>query len=192
MLTDWKVLYTHPRAEKQVEIECRALGLDCYLPLRTAVRIYQRRKVTFTKPLFPGYVFVELLPQRKGELFSFGHIARVIPVSRPVKMLRQLVMVRKALALDPGLDATDPVSEGEIVRIGTGPMQGCEGVVSRIRRKAGSVILLLSVDIIGRAVPIELDRSLIERIYDSRTRTYKRVENAAAQAIPDGKRRSAK
>ncbi len=192
MLTDWKVLYTHPRAEKQVEIECRALGLDCYLPLRTAVRIYQRRKVTFTKPLFPGYVFVELLPQRKGELFSFGHIARVIPVSRPVKMLRQLVMVRKALAIDPNLDATDPITEGEVVRVGTGALQGCEGVVSRIRKKAGKVVLYLSVDIIGRAVPLELDRSLIERIYDSRTRTYKRVEDPAGETAGKRTRRPSK
>ena len=175
MFADWKVVYTHPRAEKKVAEECQALGLRHYLPLRSATRVYQRRKVTFLTPLFPGYVFVELPPAGRAALLGRGHVARVLRVLRPIRMLRQLVMVRKALAENPELDAVDPVTEGEVVRVATGPMQGCEGVVARIRRRTGKVTLLLMVDIIGRAVPLEIERSLIERIYDPKTKSYRRV-----------------
>lgn len=181
MLSDWKVLYTHPRAEKMAAMDCRAIGLAHYLPLRSATRVYQRRKVTFLTPLFPGYVFVELPCDLKGELLSRGHVVRIIPVVRPIQMLRQVAMVRKALKADPTVEAVDPVTEGEIVRVSTGPMQGCEGVVTRIGRKSDKVILTISVDIVGKAIPVQIERGLIERLVDSRTHRYRRVSSSAAQ-----------
>lgn len=177
MFADWKVLYTKPRAEKQVAVDCRGMGLECYLPLRKAVRVYQRRKVTFLTPLFPGYIFVNLPFERRNELFFRGHVVREIKVLKPIRMLRQIAMVRKALRLDPGLEAVDPIREGEVVRVATGPLQGCEGVVSNIRRKSGKVVLTLSVDIIGKAVPIAVESNLVERLIDNRTKTYRRADD---------------
>lgn len=181
MFADWKVIYTHPRAEKMVALDCRALGLDHYLPLRSATRIYQRRKVTFLTPLFPGYVFVELPSDRKGELLSRGHVVRIIPVVRPMRMLRQVAMVRKALKVDPGVEAVDPVAEGEIVRVSSGPMMGCEGVVTHIGRKSDKVLLTISVDIVGKAIPMKIERDLVERLVDNRTKRYRRASSSAAQ-----------
>lgn len=175
MFSNWKVLYTHPRAEKAVAADCAALGLECYLPLRTATRVYQRRKVTFQTPLFPGYIFVGLAPEKKYQLFDRGHVVHVLPTPRPVAMLRQVVMVRKALRQDPGLEATDPVTEGEIVRVATGAMMGCEGVVTRISRKSSTVVLTINVDIIGKAVPVQVERAMIERLVDTRTRKHRHV-----------------
>ncbi|MBR0056743.1 MAG: hypothetical protein IJP66_05380 [Kiritimatiellae bacterium] len=173
MFSNWKVLYTKPRAEKMAVLDCRALGLAHYLPLRSATRIYQRRKVTFNTPLFPGYVFVELPNNLRGELLSRGHLVRIIHVPRPVRMLRQLVMVRKALALDPEVEAVDPVEEGEVVRVSSGPMMGCEGVVTHVSRKSGKCVLTISVDIVGKAIPVEIERALIERQFDKRTGKYR-------------------
>lgn len=164
MFSDWKVLYTHPRAEKMAALDCKSLGLEYYLPLRSTTRVYQRRKVTFLKPLFPSYIFVCLPDSRRIELLSRGHIVHALKVLRPVRMLRQIVMVRKALRLDPGLEAVDAVAVGETVRIATGPMQGCEGVVSRISGKGAKLVLTISVDIIGKAVPVAIERGMIERI----------------------------
>ena len=177
MFADWKVLYTHPRAEKMAALDCKALGFDHYLPLRSATRIYQRRKVTFDTPLFPGYVFAEVPLDGRGELLSRGHITRIIHVRQPVKMLRQVAMVRKALRVDPNVEAEDPVTEGEIVRVATGPMMGCEGVVTQILRKRGTVILSIAVDIVGKAIPVQIERSLIERTYDVRTKKHRRAED---------------
>jgi transcription antitermination factor NusG len=181
MFADWKVIYTHPRAEKMAALDCRAIGLEHYLPLRSATRVYQRRKVTFLTPLFPGYVFVDLPGDMKGELLSRGHVVRIIPVVRPLQMLRQVAMVRKVLRADPGVEAVDPVAEGEVVRVSSGPMQGCEGVVTRIGRKSGRIILTISVDIVGKAIPLQIERGLIERLVDSRTHRYRLVSSSAAQ-----------
>lgn len=175
MLSDWKVLYTHPRAEKMVVKDCQAIGLESYLPLRSATRVYQRRKVTFQTPLFPGYVFACLPLDMRGELLSRGHVVRIIHVLRPILLLRQITMVRKALNANPEIEAVDPVTEGEIVRVATGPMMGCEGVVTHIGRKKGIVTLTISVDIIGKAVPIQIERSMIERLIDNRTKKFRRI-----------------
>lgn len=181
MFSDWKVLYTKPRAEKTAALDCRALGLDHYLPLRSATRVYQRRKVTFLTPLFPGYIFVELPDDMRGELLSRGHVVRIIHVLRPIRMLRQIAMVRKVLKVDPEVQAVDPITEGEIVRVGSGPMMGCEGVVTKIGRKKDKVVLTISVDIVGKAIPVQIERGLIERLIDKRTKTYRRVSSSETQ-----------
>ncbi len=179
MFANWKALHLKPRTEKKFAEACDRLGLEYYLPLRSSTRIYQRRKVTFQTPLFPGYVFLDLPPDRKTEVFKTGYALHILPCARPMHLLRQLVMLRKALRVDPELVAVDPITVGEIVRVKTGPMLGFEGAVARVRRKTGRVVLALTIDIVGRAVLLETDASLVERLYDPRTRTHPREERPA-------------
>ena len=37
--TNWNVLYTAPRAEKQVKERIAALGVECFLPLHRTPRV---------------------------------------------------------------------------------------------------------------------------------------------------------
>lgn len=41
--TSWYVLYTAPRAEKQVRDRIDALGIECWLPLHRAPRVWSDR-----------------------------------------------------------------------------------------------------------------------------------------------------
>ncbi len=177
MFSDWKVLHIHPRAEKRVAEECEAIGLEYYLPLRRTIRVYQRRKVEFYLPLFPGYIFVNLNPDKKNNLLKFGHIVRILPVKRPISLLRQLVMVRKAIADNPEISAVTPVKTGEIVKVSSGPLLGCEGYVTKIKRKSQRIVLNICVEMIGQALPIEIDLAFVERQYDPKTKSYKRVRD---------------
>ena len=54
------MLYVRNRVEKKKLAEYSGKAeINYYLPLRESERIYDRRKIIFTKPLFPGYVFVK-------------------------------------------------------------------------------------------------------------------------------------
>jgi transcription antitermination factor NusG len=154
----WQVVYVRPRTEKKTADACRKNGLPFYLPVRTKTKIFQRRKVTTTLPLFPGYVFVALDAPGKLALQKTNHVLRFLEPARPYRLLRQLVQVRRALRADPALATVKPLVAGRRVRIESGPFQGLEGVVARLH---STMRVVLSVDLIGQAIAVQADRSQV-------------------------------
>lgn len=159
MFTHWQVLFLKPRTEKKVAEVCRTHLLPCYLPLQTTTKTYQRRKVTVTKPLFPGYLFVAVAPEQKIILQRTNHIIRFLVPHQPYRMLRDLVQVRRALQADPTLRPINALTKGRRVRITTGPFQGLEGIVTRL---ANAMRVVLTVDMIGMGVAVTADISQVE------------------------------
>jgi hypothetical protein len=74
-------------------------------------------------------------------------LVRVLEPENPRRMLRDLVMVRRALRANPALEAVKPLTAGRLVRIIGGPFQGVEG---RVARLAGTLKVVLNVDMIGQ------------------------------------------
>ena len=160
-MQNWKVLFVKPRTEKKVTEYCALYGIPFYLPLRDKTRVVQRRKVTFMLPVFPGYVFVKMLPEQRLHLLQTNLLVRVLEPTHPRRMLRDLVMVRRALKADPTLTPTKPLARGRMVRIIGGPFMGIEG---RIAREAGTMNVILNVDLIGQAVSVTAKTDQIELI----------------------------
>jgi len=69
--------------------------------------------------------------------------------------------VRKALRVDPSLGTCQALTAGRRVRIHAGPFMGVEGIVANVKGKAK---VCLNVEMIGRAVAVEVDREFIEVI----------------------------
>jgi len=157
----WKVLFVKPRTEKKVSEYCRLYGIRYYLPLRKKMRIVQRRKITVELPLFPGYVFVRLPPSQRLQMLQSNLLVRILDPLKPRKMLRDLVMVRRALRANPHLQATRPLAKGRLVRIIAGPFKGTEGLVARLTAK---MKVVLNVDVIGQATTVEMDADFVEAL----------------------------
>jgi transcription antitermination factor NusG len=60
--------------------------------------------------------------------------------------------------VDPTLGACEALKRGLRVRITGGPFMGIEGVIENLK---GSAKVLLNVEMINRAVPLEVDRSFL-------------------------------
>lgn len=129
------------------------------LPLREETKIYQRRKVTVQKPVFPGYVFAKFAAGDKMELLKSNLIVRVLAVEDQDKLVRELQQVRTALAVDPTLDACAAFHAGKRVAIRSGPFQGLEGVVQVVK---GRTKVILNVEMVGRALAVEVGMELLE------------------------------
>ncbi len=155
----WQVLFLKPRTEKKVAEVCRAHRLPYYLPLQTTTKTYQRRKVTSTKPLFPGYLFVAVAQEQKMLLQRTSHVVRFLVPHQPFHMLRQLVQVRRALRADPALRPVSALTKGRRVRIIGGPFQGMEGTVTRL---ASSMRVVLTVEMIGMGVAVTAEIAQVE------------------------------
>jgi transcription antitermination factor NusG len=155
----WKVLFVKPRTEKKVAEYCKLYGIDVYLPMRESTRVIQRRKISVLTPLFSGYVFVRLLPSQKLQLQQTNLLVRILEPSNPRKMLRDLIMVRRALCANPALAPAKPLTKGRYVRIIDGPFQGIEGRVARLTSK---MKVVLNIDMIGQATAVEIESDYVE------------------------------
>jgi len=155
----WKVLFVKPRTEKKVSGYCELFGVHYYLPLRKKTRIIQRRKVTVELPLFPGYVFVRLPPSQRLLMLQTNLLVRILEPRKPRKLLRDLVMVRRALRVNPHVTTARPLAKGMKVRIIAGPFMGIDGLVTRIASKTKVV---LNVDMIGQAITVETEADFVE------------------------------
>ena len=150
-MQNWKVLFVKPRTEKKVTEYCGLYGIPFYLPLREKTRVFQRRKVTSTLPVFPGYVFARLLTDQRLQLLQTNLLVRVLEPTHPRRMLRDLVMVRRALKVNPALTPSKPLAQGRAVRIIGGAFMGIEG---RVARMTGTLKVVLNIDLIGQAVSV--------------------------------------
>jgi transcriptional antiterminator RfaH len=157
----WNVLHVRPRCEKKMAEYSEILGLSFYLPLRSETKIYQRRKVTVEKPVFPGYFFVSLDDAGRLSLLKTNNIVRILETGNERQLLHELAQVRKALAVDPTLGTCAALKRGKRVLIRGGPFMGVEGVVSDVK---GNTKVRLNVDMIGQAVAVEVGREYLELI----------------------------
>jgi len=158
----WWVCHCKPRCEKKFAALMQAHGFTHYLPLVTSERRYGARLKVFTKPLFPGYVFAEIPPEKKPLIYQQDLLARAFEVEDVPRLLAQLDDIRALLA--SGIDFTlkPLLTKGRRVRIISGPLKGIEGFVesaeadSKHRSSTGSRSVLLSIDVLqqGLLVPV--------------------------------------
>ncbi len=60
---------------------CLAKGIPVTLPCYRAMHRYRRKAVTFEKPLFPGYVFLQLHPEQQQPVLQNEDVANLLPFS---------------------------------------------------------------------------------------------------------------
>lgn len=155
----WQVIHTRPRCEKKLAAYCAKLGATSYLPLRSETKIYQRRKVTVHKPIFPGYLFASLSPDQRLGLLKTNQVVRFLEPEFEAHLVHELDQIRSALEVDPTLGADAAIAAGTRVRITGGPFMGVEGLVQNLRSQNK---VALNVDMIGRAVVVEVTREYLE------------------------------
>jgi transcription antitermination factor NusG len=149
----WFACHTKPRCEKKFDELAAREGFPHYLPLIRSVRRYGTRAKTFTKPLFPGYVFVRIEPGRKARLYQQDLLVRALPVENEPVFLRQLADVKAICA--SGLEAAvhPLMRKGTHVRVVGGPLHGLEGYVDDPVNPQGIVV---SVDVLQQGLRVRL------------------------------------
>jgi transcriptional antiterminator RfaH len=155
----WHVLHVRSRCEKKVAAYCSKARFTHYLPLRLEKKKYQRRQVEVWKPLFPGYVFTKFRPEHRAFILRSGQVAKILEVKDQLKFANEIDYIRKALEVEPELNACPAITVGLMVRITAGPFQGIEGRVVKLK---GCERVILNVETIGQGVAIEADKNILE------------------------------
>ena len=157
----WHVLHTLSRQEKSLSRDLRARDIPHYLPLVRQVRFYGKRKAVIEEPLFPGYVF---LLGSLDEAYAADRTQRVANIIKVVDQDRidwELRNLQLALGRNATLNPFPHLRKGLRVHIRSGPFQGIEGLIEDRTRNDR---VLLQVDVLGRAVGLEVDGALLDVI----------------------------
>ncbi len=157
----WFVAHVRPRREKKLVEYCRRHGFAATLPCYDSAHKYRGKSVIFSKPLFPGYVFLQLLRSQRDAVQQNEHVANLLEVFDQVTFRRQLDDILAALAANVGVRLAPAIGEGMRVRIKYGPLQGIEGWVEQ---RYGMTTVLLRLDFINQAAAVKLDAEMLELI----------------------------
>lgn len=155
----WIVLHTRSRQEKAVAAQLAARGCEHFLPLINRTRIQGGRRRAAELPLFPGYVFLRGFNDDAYEADRTKRIVQIIAVEDQAGLTNELANIRRALAAGAPLDPYSYLHQGRRVAVRSGPFAGVQGVIEdrgRIER------ILLQVDMLGRALSLEVDGALLD------------------------------
>jgi len=156
----WYVLHVKPRTEKKVAMYLRLYGCWYHLPLRVKQRRVQRRKVRTEVPLFPGYVFTRLNPDRRRKISLTNLVVHFIDMLHPRQVIHQLREIKSAGRIGP-VEPCESFVSNDYVRVKTGPFSGLHGYVKTVANKG--TVLVLNIDILGQAVAVRIDPHDCER-----------------------------
>jgi transcription antitermination factor NusG len=149
----WFACHTRPRCEKKFAAVLAAEQFTHYLPLVPSVRYYRDQTKRFTKPLFPGYVFGEIPPEKKNRVYQQDLLVRAIWVEDQAGLLRQLEDVKAVVASGLELSLHPLLKKGARVKVAGGPLHGLEGIVDDPANPKGVVI---AVDVLQQGLLVRM------------------------------------
>ena len=155
----WYVLHTRSRQEKAVADQLAARQVQHFLPLREHVRLYGRRKAVVAVPLFPSYVFLHGTAEQAYEVDRTKRLVRIIDVDDQQQIEWELQNLRIALERKITLDPYPYLRKGIRAEVRSGPLAGLQGIIEDRPRPDR---LLLQIDMLGRALTLEIDGALLE------------------------------
>jgi transcription antitermination factor NusG len=137
------------------------MGISHFLPLLKEVRFYGRHKLMVETPLFPSYVFMRGTVDDVYRADRTKRVVKIIPVPDQQRLNWELQNVAAALERDAKFDPYPYLVRGARVEVRAGPLRGVQGLVDE-RVKPDR--LILQVEMLGRALSLEVDGSLLDRI----------------------------
>ena len=98
--------------EKKLVEHCQRQGLAATLPCYRSAHKYRGKTVVFRKPLFPGYVFLQLEPGQKDSVRQSDLVANLLDVFDQETFRRQLEDILLALETDMEVRLAPAVGRG--------------------------------------------------------------------------------
>jgi transcriptional antiterminator NusG len=153
----WFAVWTRSRHEQVVREQLQQKQIEAFLPTITRWSRWKDRKKKIDWPLFPGYCFARFDPVDTLQVVTCSGVVNIVSFEgRPAPIPEyELDSIRVLIGSDLQYDPCPSVREGTMAEVVHGPLRG---VIGRLMRKdAARARLVLSVDLIGRAVSVEVD-----------------------------------
>jgi transcriptional antiterminator NusG len=152
----WYAVWTRSRHEQVVRTQLDERHVTAFLPTMTRWSRWKDRKKQIDVPLFPGYVFARFEPGERLSVLKCSGVVSIVSFNgepAPVPD-HEIESIRTLVASTLPYDPCPTIKTGTLVEVSHGPLKG---VVGRLTRKGSQSRLVLSVDLIGQAVSVQVD-----------------------------------
>ena len=152
----WYAVWTRSRHEQVVRTQLDEKHVPAFLPTMRRWSRWKDRKKQIDVPLFPGYVFARFEAGERLSVLKCSGVVSIVsfdgePAPVPDHEIEGIrTLVESTLPYDP----CPTIKTGTLVEVSHGPLKG---VVGRLTRKGSQARLVLSVELIGQAVSVQVD-----------------------------------
>ena len=153
----WFAIWTRSRHESMVRDQLARKQVDAFLPTIPRWSRWKDRKKKIDWPLFPGYCFARFDVDDALAILKCTGVVNIVSFDgKPAPIPEsELDSIRVLVGSDLQYDPCPMIHEGMMVEVMHGPLRG---VVGRLMRKdVLKARLVLSVNLIGQAVSVEVD-----------------------------------
>ena len=171
----WYILKTKTncegRAKQMIEDLVKTKKLEekigeILIPEKDVIQIVKGKKVTRSKKIYPGYIFVQMKLNEQLS-YTIKNVTNVIhfignrfqPLEVPKEQLEVIGQQIKESSANP--QAQISFSEGESVMVIDGPFKNFNGTVEEVNQEKGRVKVFVSI--FGRPTPVEFDFSQVHK-----------------------------
>ena len=155
--TQWFAIWTRSRHEQVVREQLERKQVEAFLPTITRWSRWKDRRKKIDWPLFPGYCFARFDSADTLPVLKCSGVVNIVSFEgRPVPIPDyELESLRVLVGTDLQYDPCPLIREGAMVEVTHGPLRGVVGRL--VRKDTIRARLVLSVDLIGQAVSVEVD-----------------------------------
>jgi transcription antitermination factor NusG len=154
----WFAIWTRSRHEKLVRDQLeKKSDVDVFLPTIGKWSRWKDRKKKIDWPLFPGYVFARFVADERVGILKVDGVVQIISNNGMLSAIpdEEIDSIRTLVESELAYDPVPLIKEGDMVKVTSGPLKGVVGRL--ITKKGAQARLVLSVDLIGQAVSVEVD-----------------------------------
>lgn len=160
----WYAIYTKSRAEKKLSEELNKKGIANYLPLKKVLRQWSDRQKWVEMPAINCYLFVDIEPSQIEIIYAQNHFVSFVRSfgQNAIIPSEQIDIMRRTLECD--VESTFEPSGmvvGQKVKIITPPLEGVEGIVSKVN---GKKKLYITIETTGLSLVLSLDKFEFETL----------------------------
>jgi transcription antitermination factor NusG len=154
----WYALYVKSRHEFVVSGELQKKGIESFLPSVARLSQWKDRKKQVESPLFPGYLFVHIVPDPEEFLRVLKTRGAVTLISlnpgcpTPVAP-EEISSLKIILQSGEKVDIYPQLKEGMPVRVRRGALRGAEGI---LMKKHDQHIFMVNIELLGRSVGVKV------------------------------------
>jgi transcriptional antiterminator NusG len=152
----WYAIWTRSRHEQVVREQIARKHYDAFLPTIPRWSRWKDRKKKIDWPLFPGYCFARFDPDETLAILKCTGVVNIVSFDgKPAAIPEhEIDSIRRLVESDLQYDPCPLIREGMMVEVTHGALKG---VVGRLVRKGAHARLILSVELIGQGVSVEVD-----------------------------------
>ncbi|MDA8387530.1 MAG: UpxY family transcription antiterminator [Nitrospiraceae bacterium] len=155
---NWFALYVKSRHEFVTREDLRGKGIETFLPQVKRLRRWSDRGRLVDFPLFPGYLFVRIMPHPQhfvSVLKARGAVTLVssLPGQPTPVPDEEILSLRIMVESGEAFDIMPHIKEGARVRIKGGPLKGAQGILGK---KEGQNVFFVNVELLGRCLGVKV------------------------------------